>query len=247
MSFHRAYASICNPATGRLLFYTNGIYIADSTNAMMQNGDSINFDPNFRPGYNFWQANKRDGYDDVGNAFVLPKPNSSTEFYLFHKTLVIYTLPELASTIPDVLSHQIKQSLIDMSRNNGRGRVVYKNLPLAGMDSVTSFAAVKHANGRDWWIVGQQFRMQQFFIGLLTPNGFEYSHTQTFPNIYRRSYRVGIGSNALFSPDGSKLAIYDLMHSTYLFNFDRCTGNLSNYRRSLFFAELAVSIFCYTV
>ncbi len=233
MNFKTAYASICNPTTGRLLFYTNGIYIADSTNAMMQNGDSINFDPDFIPNYNFWQVFRNGGYDDAGNAFVLPKPNSTTEFYLFHKTLVGYYLPEAVSILPDgILSHQIKQTRIDMTGNNGRGRVVSKNQPLSGMDSVTSFAAVKHANGRDWWIVGQQFRMQQFFIGLLTPNGFAYSHTQTFPNIYRRWYGAsrGVGINAQFSPDGNKLAIGDLMNGTYLFDFDRCSGNLSNYR-----------------
>jgi hypothetical protein len=138
----------------------------------MQNGDSINFDPDFIPGYNFWQSYKTKGYDDHGNAFILPKPNSSTEFYLFHKTLTGYFLPESTGSLASgVLSHLIKHTLVDMTGNNGRGRVVYKNQAIPLMDSVTSFAAVKHANGRDWWIVGQQFRMQQFFIFLLTPNG----------------------------------------------------------------------------
>jgi hypothetical protein len=35
--------------------------------------------------------------------------------------------------------------------------------------------------------------------------------------------------NACFSPDGTKLGIYDLVNGTYLFDFDRCSGSLSKY------------------
>lgn len=41
MDFNFTDASICD-AEGNLLFYTNGIYIADATHDVMENGDSIN-------------------------------------------------------------------------------------------------------------------------------------------------------------------------------------------------------------
>ena len=70
-----------------------------------------------------------------------------------------------------ILSHQVKQSLVDMRGNQGKGRVLFKNQAIPWFDSVTSFAAVRHANGQDWWIVGQHFRLHRFFILLLTSQG----------------------------------------------------------------------------
>ncbi|MEY4926465.1 MAG: hypothetical protein RI894_901, partial [Bacteroidota bacterium] len=43
LNFNAAYAGICHGQTGKLLFYTNGIWLMDKTGEMMQNGDSINF------------------------------------------------------------------------------------------------------------------------------------------------------------------------------------------------------------
>ena len=47
------------------------------------------------------------------------------------------------------------------------------------------------------------------------------------------------GGNIAFSPDGSKFARMDIEFGVQLFDFDRCTGLLSNYRKQRFPARIS--------
>ena len=45
-------------------------------------------------------------------------------------------------------------SIVDMSANNGHGRVISKNVPILRDTSLGMYAkACRHANGRDWWVI----------------------------------------------------------------------------------------------
>jgi hypothetical protein len=114
MNFNDDIAMICD-TTGKLLFYTNGIYIADSTHQPMKNGDGLN------PG-KLANTNKKGGYINCQGSIILPKPNSNNLFYLIHSSLIFDT-----SIDGYYRGEYLYYTLIDMSKNNGKGEVVEKN------------------------------------------------------------------------------------------------------------------------
>ncbi|MBK7430836.1 MAG: hypothetical protein IPI62_07840 [Bacteroidetes bacterium] len=83
--------------------------------------------------------------------------------------------------------------------------------------------ACKHANGRDWWLVSHGYNNDLYYKLLISLSGI------TLPS----SQGIGIISSypgqACFSPDGSKYASFASNYDTELFDFDRCTGDFSNY------------------
>ena len=209
MNFLATNASICDTA-GNLLFYTNGVFIADRTNDTMQNGSGIN--PSF-----YTTSHAQVGLNAFQIDMVLPKPNEDSKYYLFHKT---------ADTI-DGLGGAIKKiyySEIDMNGNNGFGEVISKNNILIA-DTVFGLltTAVKHANGRDWWIINTNDGSNRFYISLLTPSGVIFHHMQDIglPNL--RTY-----TNSIFIPDGSKFVNNSGYNQIEVMDFDRCEGLFSN-------------------
>ncbi len=114
-----------------------------------------------------------------------------------------------------------------MNANGGLGKVLEKNISLLKDTLMVSVSAVRHANGRDWWIiVGEQFNDDTYCF-LLDTFGIH-----SIP-IIRRSSWIGPDQDAVFlsfSPDGHKMARSG--HGTpaafRLYNFDRCTGAVFN-------------------
>ncbi|MFQ5446851.1 MAG: hypothetical protein ACE5FF_07955, partial [Saprospiraceae bacterium] len=203
-------------AEGNILFYTNGIQINNKSDEMMENGDSLN------AGY--WaNVSSSVGYPVPKGAFFLLKPLDSTMCFLFH----MYT-----ETISGAhFLSKFYYSLIDMNANNGLGSVVEKNIPLLNGDAQLNFnhaVAVRHGNGRDWWIIVPHRMQPQYFRFLLTPEGIYGPEVQEVgfkePTLDPNQY---IGTS-LFSPDGTKYADYDFLTGIQIFDFNRCTGLLSN-------------------
>ena len=202
--------------SGNLLFYTNGLQINNKLDLLMENGDSINsgFIAELFTGI---------GYPVINGAFFIPTPDDSTMYYLFHM---------FQEKIPDsyILS-KLYYSLIAGQANNGLGKVLEKNIPLLSGDMELNFNhanAVKHANGRDWWIIVPHRLKPQYFRILLSPEGFSTPEVQEIgfkiptvdPNFY--------GGINLFSQKGDKYVDYDFRTGIQIFDFDRCTGMLSN-------------------
>ena len=72
--------SSISDSTGNLLFYSNGCYIADASHQMMENGDSLNY-----PGEIYDNnCGNGNGYTVANGATILPHPDSSNIYYLFH-------------------------------------------------------------------------------------------------------------------------------------------------------------------
>jgi hypothetical protein len=122
-----------------------------------------------------------------------------------------------------------------MSFNNGLGKVIKKDVQL--LDHLLEpgrINAIQHANGRDWWITVNGFNDLQHFIFLLNPNGITLYSTQTIGSNYnvktRRDYQTCVNQS------GNQIAYLYGTHDTInkqrvdLYNFDRCSGLLSNYK-----------------
>lgn len=117
-------------SVGNMLFYTNGYYIADATDDTMDNGGGINpstYTTYFYDGLGIPQAN-----------LILPKPNDSNLYYFIHSTADKFS--------GYTCSYNLYLSIIDMSQNNGLGKVVTKN-QIIYTDSMDAWCSRKHGNG----------------------------------------------------------------------------------------------------
>ena len=216
----RSDAAMISDTSGKLLFYTNGIYVADSTHQPMKNGKGLN------PG-EFADIHKDYGYISEQGSLILPKPGSNYLYYLIHTPLVYDTKKPVNY---QYFADKLYYSLIDMSKNNGKGEVIEKNKILYDKNElgVGKITACRHANGIDWWIVVADFVNTKYNVFLLSEKGVEFVSKQTFP----KGKLSGIGQ-AVFSPDGTKYAYVNAYQvynglSIDIFNFDRCAGVLSN-------------------
>ncbi|MBA2422156.1 MAG: T9SS type A sorting domain-containing protein [Chitinophagales bacterium] len=207
-------ASIAD-TNGQLLFYSNGQWIANRSH------DTLKSSENFNPGY------ATDVYYDYGlgipeGMVILPKPEHSNVYSLFYVTFELITIDGVFDYQPLHLSY----SEIDMEQDSGLGSMVLKNQFLIEDTLIEGFlVATKHANGRDWWVFSHEYQNSNFYSWLLTQDSI-YGH-------YSQTIGVDINYDAIgqakFSPDGSKYAIVNMYQNTVqLFDFDRCTGLLSN-------------------
>jgi hypothetical protein len=211
MQFKQTHTNISD-TQGNLLFYTNGYYIADASNDTMQNGSGIN------PGA--YANSKSDGFLIPQAALIIPQPGSSNLYYMFHNTADAYPVIPNSS-----VSYHFYLTTIDMSLNNGLGAVVSKNqILLTDSMNVGKITACKHANGRDWWVFCHRVNSNKFYRFLVTTN-----------NLILGPYSQNIGAvrpddagQAWFSPDGKRFAYFYLNGGLDIFDFNRCTGVLSN-------------------
>jgi len=207
MEMSRAVSNISD-ANGNILFYTNGVYIADATGDTMLNGSGLN--PSV---YTSWYP---DGLPPPQMNMIIPDPGQSNIYHLFHCTL---------DDPPGSLTTRfLYRSIIDMNANGGLGSVIIKNQVVLN-DSLNGgrITACKHANGRDWWIMVHKVNTNIYHKFLLTPYGLSGPFSQSIGSI--RFVDLG---QAAYSFSGEYFAWYSVVDDLDIFNFDRCTGLLSN-------------------
>ncbi len=207
IDFRRTSANITD-SNGDLLFSTNGAYIANATGDTLLNGTGLSpstYTSSYPGGLHLSQS-----------VLILPKPEAEDIFYLFHGTL-------------DDQVGQVAQYLylttIDMNLDGGLGGVVSKNQVLITDQLNTGkITAVRHANGRDWWVFCHKQDTNIYYRLLVTPNSISAPLQQAIGVI--RNADIG---QVCFSPDGSRFAYYwGEGEDLEIFEFDRCTGLLSD-------------------
>jgi hypothetical protein len=142
-------ASNISDTTGNLLFFCNGFFIAEIFRLLMQDGDSINTPL----GLKLLEYYHNDGFWDQ-MSIILPKKGNT--YYVFTTGMSDWAFDAWKKPDPpfdfrfDVLSYHI----VDMDANNGKGKVVERNkiLMQEARLSHNRMSAVRHANGRDWWL-----------------------------------------------------------------------------------------------
>ena len=212
-------SSICD-SSGHLLFYTNGCILGNKEHDLMDGGDSINAGEVFDTQCNLDGFGYTSGFQ---SCIILPLPGSGNLYYLFHKR-IFYSFNPF-----DVHALNLLYSIVDMNQNNGLGKVIEKNT-LAFQDSLShgETNAVRHANGIDWWLISPGDRNNKYFIFLFNQDGLSLVHTQILGD--STSPAGEGGGQCLFSPDGSKYIRFNPHNKVRMFDFDRNTGLLSNYR-----------------
>lgn len=207
---------------GKLLFYSNGGDIFDSQDSIMLNGDSINFG-------NDWEvelietSERYRGLRIIQGMLALPAPSDSSGAYLFHYSVHLCILSDTSEAY---LTDTSFYSLIDFKGNNNLGKVIKKNQVLnSDTLSYAELSAVQHGNGRDWWIIHPYYTGNCYYKFLLSDTGTGLHDIQC---IGENQYGFGGIGTSCFSPNGEKYFWVDPLDSIRMFDFDRCTGELSN-------------------
>jgi hypothetical protein len=189
----------------------------------MPNGDSLSLGDAFNMLNSGWYGNVI-----PQGVLVLPKPDNPNQYIIFHEALDLNDL----GLEPNPLVPGLMYSVVDMTLNNGKGDVLLKNQRLIRDTLYTGgLTAVRHANGRDWWILVPAFYKPEFFRILLNPTGM-HVYTQSIPGLpYGENSE---GGTAVFSPDGQKyirVSVYSnqMPFRFEIYSFDRCSGLLSDY------------------
>jgi hypothetical protein len=212
-------ASISN-SNGNLIAFTNGCQVQNMEYQLMMGGDNINEGPAHEQYCNSGTFS----YLNFQGALFLPMPGSDSLYALFH---LRWLSP--ASIVKDLL-----YSVVDASGSNGLGAVVAKNLPLRTDTFTDMLTACRHANGRDWWLVVEENHRfvtlppdgkAKYHFYLFDPYGVHYIGEQQIGAL--SSYQSWVGQ-ACFSPDGTRYAEGNIYNGVNFFDFDRCTGELSN-------------------
>lgn len=185
-------------AFGQLMFYTDGMTVWNRRHLPMPNGSDL-------------MGNR----SSTQSAVAVPKPGNDSIYYLF--TVDNYAGP-----------NGFRYSVIDMSRDNGNGVVIDKNILLFA-PSTEKVTAVRHWNNTDVWVIAHEWESNAFRSYLVTKDGV--SNTPVISNI--GSIHEGEPGNTIgymkVSPDGSKIALAQYKTTRFeLFRFNAGTGVVSS-------------------
>lgn len=208
---------------GNLLMTSNGVWIANANGDTMLNGNGLN------PGLMVNGSTGCSCLKMLNSNLFLPYPGDTTKYILFHTVANYYA---------SLLATELFYTTIDMNLDGGLGGVISKNQIVFSDTLMWSIAAVKHGNGRDWWILMVKDSSDIIFKVLLTASGIYSVTSQSVGGDI--NYHTSLGQS-VFSSDGKKFAYtagwidttggtYKFITNIRLFDFDRCSGSLSNYR-----------------
>jgi hypothetical protein len=217
--------------TSRILFMTNGMEVFETS------GQRILDTIAYLDGGENWMSyfsdldNLPNGFPKMQTAAILPVPNHPGEYSIIHYHGLLHN-DLLFFAVASILETRIRRHL------DGTWEVLYQdkvilqkydqpfNLKPEEFFSQGTWHACKHANGRDWWILIHDFEGTLYYRLLLDPKGLRLVGTQEIDE------QLNYAQNAWFSPDGTKYAKYLSLtferNDLYLYDFDRCTGLLSN-------------------
>lgn len=217
-------ASISDSA-GNLLLVFNGKYLFDSTGAITDS---------------FYLGNFSEMPVGFKNSLFLNVPDEPNNYCLFNS----YWKPILDDAFFGGYDTSFYYS--EFQTSESEIETIIRKQPI-DLDSSAAgtIAACRHGNGRDWWIMKSSVYQDKFYQALLDPSGFEFNAIfAPIPHIHQ----PGGGWN-LFSSDGSKFVnvIIGSVRKSYVYDFDRCTGTLTNpveHDLSAYFNEDAVNASC---
>lgn len=187
-------------ASGRLLFYTDGTNVWDSTHKLMPNGTGLKGDPSA-----------------TQSSIIIPKPFTYNSYYIF-------TVDKSAG------GNGVCYTEINMSLNGGKGDVVSwrKNILLmrSGCEKIT---AIKHADGINYWVLLHKFNTDIVYAFIVTYFGPSYFPVKSNTGIRISGFYSHTLGTMKVSPDGKKIAYVNYaMDTSVIADFDALTGKVKN-------------------
>ena len=218
--------SVIADKDGNLLFFTDGFDVFNRNFQLMINGDSV-FSLEgelFENTYNL-----SGGLNVPDWSIILPKPDNSNEYFLFY--LGMKSDEEFRT---QVRGTGLNYARIDIGSVNGFGAVIEKNIKILEEDtSPKGLKGIRHANGRDWWILVREMKSPRWHVFLLDDKGLAFSHVSEameFPDYVCRLALYNYSTDQYICMTGSHFwpwksytdRPYD--YQFHVYDFDRCSG-----------------------
>jgi len=208
-------ASVSDPATGQLLFYTDAEKVWDANNQVMPNGTNLLGGNNI----NYTQG-----------AVIVPFPGDNQRYYVF--TLDGVSIPVGNALIDDGLRY----SIVDMSLNGGLGdiEVATMNTQLA-TDLTEKLIVIRSTEIQGFWVIAHRRTSNEFLAWKIDACGISIqpvvsavgSNFEIIGGFYNY-YQGSIGAMAA-SPNGNRIGMpVDGTDRVEFFDFNKTTGVLSN-------------------
>ena len=209
----RGTACSISDSSGNLLFYcgsplidlwqSGNVYfwgvVYNKNHEMMEGGDTLACE--------LW-------YNEM---VIVPDPNFNGRYFLFHMELGIQ-------------NPGLYYSIIDLSYNNGLGKVTSKNNQLLMGNMADCLTAIKHGNGRDWWVIARRSDAQlggppdnDFYVYLVDTSGITALPVQSIGTLNPTNL-----AKITFNPSGEQFVFTNINDLIELYDFDRCSGTISN-------------------
>jgi len=220
LDFGSCNSSVCD-GDGNMLAYTNGMVIYNRYDQAIE--DTINYSDD-------WEYEKIEykgviipgGIWGIQYALMLPHPTIADRYYTFYSTR------DRSNTYYN--NFMIRYAKFDVSKDDSKGQLIIKDVKMIEDSLSGSMTAVRHGNGRDWWLIAPRRNGVELNIFLIDDIGvhFHKKYTTGFSPLLPNG---GIGQ-IYSSPDGSWISWFAANQftsdgaSVFLSKFERCTGDL---------------------
>jgi hypothetical protein len=207
-------ATFADKNTGELLFVCNGWRLINGNGNIVSHKLWFDFMPHPQDSPDTTTVSTTAG------PLFLPHPGDSTKAYLFYGQSENYFLQNELFSADRFYTY----ALLDIPSQT---LISKNNILLNDTSSISDMQACRHANGRDWWLLKPDIWSNKFFVGLLSPQGIEMNSI-TIPGV---PPTLRVNTSSKFNIQGSKYIHYNggLSRVIHEYDFDRCTGTLSNY------------------
>jgi Secretion system C-terminal sorting domain len=196
---------------GVFQYSSNGCIVASKDSGVkIYNSDSLGY-----PGIQ-WEFSCASGELWMHQGIMsIPFPEKEDLYLMFHFRYSMYT--------GDTPSFRLF-TLIDMVANNGAGKVLIKNQEMIEGAYEDQITAVRHGNGRDWWIVTTKLDSDHTTVYLLTDKGVSAPIDRYMGLTWHSLNGKSVIGRCAFSPNGRWFCRVGYGNNPQLFHFDRCTG-----------------------
>ena len=215
---------------GAGIIFNNGIPTATSSRLFTEEGSATLSDKDgnlllYTNGITVWNRDHKvmpngnglmGGKSSTQSALILPKPGSQTIYYIF-------------TTDIQAQSNGLRYSVVDMSKENGNGDIVARNNFMIA-PATEKLTAVRHSNGRDWWVLAHRWNSNGYMAFLVNEEGVTAEPIMSMVGmVHGGPNRKAIGY-LVPSPDGTRLAaaLWNDDSSFEILRFDRSTGKVSD-------------------
>ncbi len=206
---------------GNLLFTCNGCTVANAQGDTMLNGHGMH-EGEF---VEFFWSDRCDNLPGYQDLISLQDPGNPEGYYIIQQFIGVDLNSEFT-----LVRNRLNATYVDMAAEGGLGEVIYIDSLVAQGEYTGSYlTAIRHDNGQDWWILNRgDFFTRGWNTNLLTAEGMV---AQPFQDV-GTEFKFGIRSSgyARFSSDGQQFASFNQRDGLHLYDFDRSTGLLSNFR-----------------
>jgi len=231
-------SSSISTSDGELMFYTNGNTLYDKNRNIMSGGDNLleNGIPN--------------------STIIVPVPESCTKYYVISSGLNCANYPnELNVPCSTNLENHpyygkdegVKYSIVDMDHNGDGlydvnselGFVANSNhrISIPEPTGNRSLSVVRHANGKDYWLIAGDLGTSKFHVYEIKSNGIFPAQSPYYEQNVGGGIRVNIDSPLKFNQQGDKIVGFSYptsfsgeahLNVPFLIDFNNSNGRLSN-------------------